>query len=121
MRCKFCKNYDNVNDVCKFCDFKFNNDFDSYKSDDWDILDLTDEDNDWEHIQILDRLHLFGIDCYKTDFWFDNNMAYLLGVKASPEKIAKVLNMHRDAIYYDGESDFMILNLFQEKYLRGMI
>ena len=119
MKCKFCKKYEHSTDSCKFCKFEFNEEYDPYLSDDWDILNL-DEESDWKHIQILDRLHLKEIDCYSADIWWDNNMAYLLGIKSSVETVAKVLNMHKECIYYDGESDFMILNLFQEKYMRGM-
>ncbi|MBR3208726.1 MAG: hypothetical protein IKF82_00500 [Bacilli bacterium] len=121
MKCRFCSNYMEQLDTCKFCNFEFDESFDSYVNDDWDILNLTGEDKDWEHIQILDRLMLKGIQCYKADIWFDNNIAYLLGCRASVNNLAKVLNMHEECIYNDGESDFIILNLFQEKYLRGLL
>ena len=120
MKCRFCNNYMSELDTCKFCHFEFNeNEYGHYKSDDWDILNLKEEDG-WEHIQILDRLYLKKIDCYKADIWYNNDMAYLLGVRSSAEKIAKTLNLHPEVVYHDGENDFMILNLFQEKYLRKM-
>ena len=117
MKCKFCGNYMSELDTCKFCHFELDENIPS-NSDDWDIMSLNEEDG-WEHEQILDRLHLNGIDCYQADIWFDNNMAFLMGVNPSDkDRIARVLGLHRDVIYYDGEHSFMILNLFQEKHLR---
>ena len=105
-------------DTCKFCHFELDKDYDPFIKDDWDIMSLNEEDG-WEHEQILDRLHLNGIDCYQADIWFDNNMAFLMGVNISDEdRIARVLRLHKEVIYYDGEHSFMILNLFQEKHLR---
>ena len=84
----------------------------------WDILHLNEEDG-WEHEQIRDRLHLKGIDCYSADIWFGNDMAFLIGVDPwKSDKVAKVLGLHREVIYTDGEHQFMILNLYQEKDLR---
>ena len=84
----------------------------------WDILHLNEEDG-WEHEQIRDRLHLKGIDCYSADIWFEKNMAFLLGVDPwKSDKVAEALGLHREVIYTDGEHQFMILNLYQEKDLR---
>ena len=105
-------------DRCKFCHFEFDEDYNPCKSDDWDILNLN-EDDDWEHIQIRDRLHLNGIDCYGADIWTNNGVAYLIGCYASTSELARVLNMHEEAIYNQTEHGFVILNLYQEKYLRG--
>ena len=106
---------------CKFCHFEYCEDkyFQSIKSDDWDIFNL--DENEWEHLQILDRLYMKDIQCYQADIWWDDNMAYLLGCRASTDKIAKALNLHEEVVYNDGEQDFVLLNLFQEKYLRGML
>ena len=117
MKCKFCSNYMSELDTCKFCHFEFDEDSDYYVSDDWDILNLPEE-NGWEHIQILDRLHLNGIDCYSADIWYDNNLATLYSCKGRVDEVARVLNLHRDVIYDDESNDVMILNLFQEKVLR---
>ena len=117
MKCKFCKNYMCGIDGCKFCHFEFDEEYTPYKSDDWDILNL-DENGDWEHNQIRDRLHLKGIDCYHADIWV-NDMAYLIGCNANTSELARVLNMHEEAIYNQYEQGFVILNLYQEKQLRS--
>ena len=111
---------DNV-ERCKFCHFEYCEDkyFQYIKSDDWDIFNL--DENEWEHLQILDRLYSKDIQCYQADIWWDNNMAYLLGCRASTDEIAKALNLHPEVVYNDGEQDFIFLNLFQEKYLRGIL
>ena len=120
-KCRYCENYYEGLDRCRFCIFEYSNDkyLQSIKSDDWDIFNL--DENEWEHLQILDRLYSKDIQCYQADIWWDNNMAYLLGCRASTDKIAKALNLHEEVVYNDGEQDFILLNLFQEKYIRGML
>lgn len=118
MNCKFCTNYMSELDRCKYCHFEFDEEYTPYKSDDWDILNL-DEDGDWEHFQIRDRLHLKGIDCYEADIWNNDGVAYLVGCNADTSELARVLNMHEEAIYNQYEHRFVILNLYQEKQLRG--
>ena len=86
---------------------------------DWDILNI-DEEEEWTHIQIRDRLNECNIDCYFADMWVDD-MAFLIGCNASDYQIAKALGIHRECIYNDFEHCFVILNLFQEKYLRGLL
>ena len=105
-------------DTCKFCHFERDKSYNPFSKDDWDIMSL-DADDGWEHEQIRDRLHLKGIDCYGADIWFDNNMAFLMGVNPSDlDRIADALKLHKEVIYMDGEHQFMILNLYQEKHLR---
>ena len=120
-KCRYCENYMTGVERCKYCHFEYCKDkyFQSIKSDDWDIFNL--DENEWEHLQILDRLYSKDIQCYQADIWWDNNMAYLLGCRASTDTIAKALNLHPEVVYNDGEEDFVLLNLFQEKYLRGML
>ena len=118
MNCKFCTNYMVELDRCKYCHFEFDEEYNPFKSDDWDILNL-DEDGDWEHIQIMNRLHLNGIDCYQADIWYGDNMAYLIGCHENTSTLADVLNMHEEAIYNQTEYGFVVLNLYQEKQLRG--
>ena len=117
MNCKFCTNYMVELDRCKYCHFEFDEDYNPCKSDDWDILNL-DMNGDWWHNQIKDRLHLKGIDCYEADIWIDK-MAYLIGCHEDTSTLADVLNMHEEAIYNQTEHGFVILNLYQEKQLRG--
>lgn len=104
-------------DRCKFCHFEFDESYDSYKSDDWDILNLKEEDG-WEHIQILDRLRLNGVECYQADIWFDNNIAVLIGCMADSRTISRVLNINEEVIYRLDECGNIVLNLYQEKCLR---
>lgn len=98
---------------CKFCHFEYE---ERYIKDDWDILDLPDDE--WEHIQILNRLHSQGIDCIMADIWGDRNMAYLLGCFAYTGKIARVLGLHEEVVYDNLDNGLVLLNLYQEKHIR---
>lgn len=118
-RCKFCKNYvyePYDSSHCKFCDF----DYEEQTDDDWDILDL-DDDVEWSHLQILERLHEKDIDCIFADSWIDDNVCFLVGVMAYPERVADALNIHVDTIYSDYDRGIMFINLFQEKCLRNLL
>lgn len=86
---------------------------------DWDILNLNEEDG-WEHKQILYRLWDKNIECLTADIWFDNNVAYILGCFEPDYKIAQALNIHSDCVYAGTESGIVILNLYQEKDLRKL-
>ena len=144
MKCKDdCVFYLEKLDTCMFCSFvkanDVNNDFqkgmknrlgEDYKNyvesvmfkdipnhqseDDFDILNL--DDSEWEHKQVLNQLHDFGVDCYFVDMW--DGIAYITGISSTVGEVARVLGLHRESIYYDHEHSFMILNLFQEKVLR---
>ena len=118
MKCKFCTNYEEESDKCKNCKFDYNEEYNPFKRDDWDILNLKEE-NEWEHIQIMDRLYLNNVDCLFADIWWDNNLAILVGTTSKIETIAEVLNIHKEVIYSLEEKGLVIINLFQEKYLRG--
>ncbi len=87
---------------------------------DWDILKL-DEEDDWSHLALLDRLREKNIDCYFVDMWGSDEIAFLTACKADNSELAKALNIHEECIYNDFEHNFIILNLFQEKYLRGLL
>lgn len=86
----------------------------------WDILNLDDDDG-WTHFQILDRLLEKNVECMFVDIWTDDNIAVLVGCKANDFEIARALNISERVIYNDEEHAFVILNLFQEKYLRGLL
>lgn len=118
-KCKNCNNFLTKLERCKFCSFEYDENYNPYAKDDWDILNLKEEDG-WEHIQILDRLHYKNIDCLAADIWY-NDVALLIGNKGSDSEIAKALNVHQDIIYNDYEHGLVILNLFQEKFLRGLL
>ena len=118
MRCKFCVNYEKESDKCKNCQFEFNEEYKFFKKDDWDILNLKEEDG-WEHIQIMDRLYLNNVECLFADIWWDNNLAILIGTTSKIGVIADVLNVHKEVIYPLDEKGLIVINLFQEKYLRG--
>ena len=120
MNCKFCTNYMSELDRCKFCHFEYDESYNPYARDDWDILNL-DLEEEWTHIQIADRLKYKGIEFLMCDIWCDDNCAWIIGCRESASKVADVLNMHEEAIYNDVEHGLMILNLFQEKYLRGLL
>lgn len=87
---------------------------------DWDILNLPDDE--WYHIQILDRLHAEGIDCFFADIWLDD-IAYLVGCHPGPYSatynIANALNVPSECVYFDGEHGFAIINLYQVKAIRS--
>ena len=120
MRCELCKKYDFSKENCSICDFEFDEKL--YWNDDkeWDILNL-DDDYEWGHLQIMYRLKSKNIECLNTDIWWDNNLAYIIGAKANVEKVAMALGVHQEVIYDAGEIPLLIINLFQEKYLRGLI
>ena len=117
-KCRVCDNYLAGVDTCKFCHFEWRREYPPTNDGEWDILDLND-DIEWSHHQILDRLHYKKIECLRADIWWDYNMAYLINVKADTSKVAMALGIHEEVIYNDFENGLMILNLFQEKYLRG--
>ena len=120
MRCDYCKNYVyggleyEDERICKFCDFEYD---EFYTRSDWDILNL-DCDIEWNHIQILNRLHANGLPCLFADIWSSNNIAYLVGCNVYSWKIAQVLGIHEECIYNDLDKGFVILNLYQEKCMR---
>ena len=115
MKCEICNNY--TNGECKFCNFEYHR---WYHSDDWNILNL-DDDYEWSHLQIQYRLKAKNIDCLSADIWWDNNLAYIIGAKAHKEAVADALGVNRECVYDNSEMGLMILNLFQEKFLRGLI
>ena len=102
-------------DTCKFCHYEEN----GYKEDKWDILKLND-DEEWSHIQIHNRLHLKGIESLFVDIWGNDNLAILIGCNESVDKVADALNIHRECIYNDAEHQMLILNLLEEKVIRMM-
>ena len=101
-------------DTCKFCHFEPD---EFYTRDDWDILDL-DDDVEWSHIQILNRLHSKGLPCLFVDMWSDNNLAWLIGCNVFTWKLAEVLGIHEECIYNHADQAFVVLNLYQEKCIR---
>lgn len=116
-KCEFCINYDASVEQCQNCNFKYNEEYNPWAKDNWDIFSLNEEDG-WEHIQVLDRLHYKDIDCLFVDIWYDNNIMLIIGAKRV-YKIADALNIHNEVVYDDSEHGLVIVNLFQEKYLRG--
>lgn len=117
-RCRVCNNYLNGLERCKYCKFKWADEYPPTSDDEWDILDL-DDDIEWSHFQIIDRLYYKGIECLSADIWYDNELAYLIGVKGSSDEVANALGIHKECIFDDYEHCWMILNLFKERYLRG--
>lgn len=121
-KCRICKNYEYEpygNEHCKYCDFKYDDDL-PWTRDDFDVLNM-DEESEWGHLQILYRLYAKDIDCLFADIWFDNNVAIIIGVKNNDTGVARALGIHKECIYNDSEHGMMILNLYQEKCLRGLV
>lgn len=116
MRCNICDNYLRGLEQCKFCSFEWATE-PPWMDDDWDILDMNPEE-EWEHLQIQYRLKAKGIECLTADIWWDENLAIVIGAKATPNRVAEALGVDEDVIYDDSERGWMILNLFQEKALR---
>lgn len=117
-KCRVCDNYLAGVDTCKFCHFEWARDYPPTNDSEWDILDL-DDNIEWSHLQILDRLHYKGIECLMADIWYNNEVAYLIGVHADTSRVARALGVYEECIFNDVEHGWMILNLFKEKYLRG--
>lgn len=111
-----CENYISGIDRCKYCEFKWN---EEYTKDDWDIFKLDDE-YEWSHRQIMYRLHAKGVECILADIYCDENIAYLIGCYESASKIANALNIHEDTVYNGSDNGLVIINLFYEKYLRSI-
>ena len=119
-KCRICDNYLPGVDTCKFCSFEWRTDYPPTNDASYDILDM-DDDLEWSHLQLLDRLHYKKIECLSADIWTDDNIAYLLGVRADKSRVADALHINEEVIYSDPDKGFMIINLFQEKYLRGLL
>ena len=119
-KCRVCENYMRGLDTCKFCSFEWAKEYPPTIDTPYDIFEM-DDDIEWSHLQLLDRLHYKGIECLFADLWMDNNIAYLIGVHADKSRVADALHISEEVIYSDLDKGFMIINLFQEKYLRGML
>ena len=119
-KCRICEHYRESQDDCKYCNFEYWQDYPACDDTKWDILDL-DDDVEWSHLQILDRLYYKQVECLFVDSWTDGNIAFLIGCKADENTISRVLGVHKECVYNDFEHGFMIINLFQEKYLRGIL
>jgi len=120
MSCKFCKYFNEEEEVCFNCIGYELDEKKFFQQNDFDIFNL-DDDVEWSHIQIMEQLKNNGIECTFVDMFTNNNMAWILGCNERDSKIANVLNIHKECIYNDYEHCVVFLNLFQEKYLRGML
>lgn len=114
-KCRSCRNFLWKLNNCKFCSYEYVD-----NRDDWDILDLDDEE-EWSFLQIQYRLKDKGIDCLQVINWIDGNVVVLIGVRAYAERVASALNVHQEVISNDDEIGIMVINLFQEKYIRGLL
>lgn len=124
-KCRMCKHYvfdptkaysDTDYCICEYCNFEYDEDL-PYDDDNWDIFEL-DDDFEWSHLQILDRLDRKGVPCIAVDIWTDNNLAILIGCTAFQYKIASALNIHEEVIYIIGDTTMVVINLYMEKCLR---
>lgn len=86
----------------------------------WDILHLDEEE--WEHLQILDRLHEEGIDCYMADI-FLGEVVFLSGCKPNipngAYEIATALNIPESVVFFDEEHCFCFINLYKLRAIRN--
>lgn len=119
-KCSTCVNYLQGIDRCKYCNYEYGKTIPLESDQEWDILKLDDE-IEWSFLQIQYYLKSKGIDCLQVINWFDDNIVILIGAKAYPEKIARVLKVHKEVISSDGEIGIMVINLYHEKHLRGLI
>lgn len=117
-RCRVCENYLRGIEQCKFCSFEWAIDYPPTNKRYFDIFEL-DDDVEWTHLQMMDRLKYMGIDCLFADIWADNNLAYIIGANKDAHRVAEALNVHKESVYDCGEHPMLIINLFQEKYIRG--
>ena len=116
-KCNYCVNYNVDEDDCDECPFEFDEEYYSVIFDDeFDVLDL-DDDINWSHLQILDRIHSKNLPCLFADVW-GNDMLYLVGCNVFTSRIAQVLGVHEECIYNDSDKAFIIVNLYQERCIR---
>ena len=120
MNCKYCSNYMTEIDSCKFCSFEA--DDEKIRENCWmniddqfDILNL--DENEWEHIQVMDQLKRHDIDFILADMW--DNILFIIGCNAREYDVAKALHIPEKVIYNDFEHMLIIINLFELKYIRG--
>lgn len=119
-KCRVCDHYINWEDTCEFCDFKWATEYSPW-SDDWDIFNI-DDDVEWSFLQIQDRLKYHDIDCLLVINWFnDDNAIVLIGCMSYADRIAKALGINEECIVQDLEYGITIINLFKEKWLRGLV
>lgn len=114
-KCNVCENYlvGLSEPRCKFCHFEW---AEELVKDEWDILN---EDDAWGYeYAIRDRLWSKDIECLSADIWGSNNMAIVYGC-CDEHRLAMALNVHSECIYTDPLHDVAIINLYQEKHLRG--
>lgn len=120
MKCKICNKYNFNTDECSLCDFEFSDELYWNNDDEWDILNL-DDDYEWSYLQIQYRLKSKNIECLFADMWTDENMAYIIGVMGNKSSVAEALGVHEEVIYDVPDKGIMLINLFQEKYIRGVL
>ena len=120
MKCKICTNYNFVDEVCCNCEFEFDEDLYWNNDEKWDILEL-DDDYEWSHLQIMYRLMSKNIECLTADIWWDGDLAYVVGANKSTHDVAEALGVHKEVVYDAGLKPLYIINLFKEKWLRGVL
>ncbi|MBO5180145.1 MAG: hypothetical protein J6B87_07375 [Clostridia bacterium] len=118
-KCRICEHYISEEQGCTKCDFEWAKSY-TPCTENFDILSLND-DEEWAHLQVLDRLHYKKVDCLAADIWIDDNLCFLVGCNAQPDIISQALGINKECVYNDFEHCFVIINLFQEKYLRRML
>ena len=120
-KCHICSNYNHIHEECSNCKFEYDDNLPWTNDDSWDIFKIND-DEEWSHLQIMYRLKKFDIDVLQVYNWVpDDNSIVLVGVRAYPERVARALGVDMESIVSDLDAGIMVINLFKERYLRGLI
>ena len=118
-QCEFCTHYNGDSLCpCDCADFEFNEEYNFFVSDDWDLCRDLDMEGEPIHFQIIKRLWSKNVECLFVDIWDIDNVAFLVGCNARDDVIAGVLGLHRESVYVDYDHSFVILNLYQEQDIR---
>lgn len=119
-KCRICEHYISEEQGCTKCMFEWASEYPPVNDDEWDIFEL-DDDLEWSFLQIQDRLRFKGIECPIVYNWFDGDIILLFGCNTYKERIARALGVDKSVLLQDTEIGVTVVNLFKEKYLRGLV
>lgn len=120
-KCRLCEHYISEEQGCTKCEFEWATEYPPTNDDCWDILNL-DEDLEWSFLQIMDRLAYKDIHCLQVINWYGtDDVVVITGCRAYVGRIADALGVHEDSIVQDVDRGVCVVNLFKEKYLRGLL
>ena len=119
-KCRVCEHYINEEEGCTKCEFTWAEEYPPCNDEKWDIFDINDE-LEWSFLQIMDRLQYKGIACLEVLNWYSDNVIILIGCRAYLDRIADALGVHEESMVQDLDIGITAVNLFKEKYLRGLL